>query len=54
MEVAIGRRIGVAIRMIGAISMMQPKNSRIRFRSSARRIGFVVSPVIACAASSGT
>ena len=54
MEVAIGSRIGVAIRMMGAISIMQPRTSRIRFKSRASRIGLVVSPVIALAARSGT
>ena len=54
MEVAIGRRIGVAIRIMGAISMIQPRTRRIRFSSRARRIGLLVSPVMALAARSGT
>ena len=54
MEVAIGSRIGVAIRMMGAISMMHPRTSRIRFSSRARRIGLLVMPVMVLAARSGT
>ena len=46
-DVAIGRRIGVAIRMIGAISIMQPNTRRIRFNNRAIRIGLSVSPTIA-------
>ena len=34
MLVAIGSRIGVAIRIIGAISMIHPSTSRIRFSSN--------------------
>ena len=49
-----GSRIGVAIRMIGAISMIQPRTSRIRFSISASRIRLSVRPVIALAAISGT
>ena len=54
MEVAIGRRIGVAIRMMGAISMIQPRTRRIRFSIRARMIGLLVKPVMALAARSGT
>ena len=45
--VATGNRIGVAIRMIGAISIMQPNTRRIRFNNRAIRIGLSVSPTIA-------
>ena len=54
MDWAIGSRIGVAIRMIGDISMIQPRTSRIRFSNSAIRIGLLVRPTIALAAISGT
>ena len=54
MEVAMGSRIGVAIRMMGAISMMQPRIRSIRFRSSARTMGLFVNPVMAFAAITGT
>ena len=54
MEVAIGRRIGVAIRIIGAISMMHPNTNRIRFSSKAIRIGLFVRPITALAAILGT
>ena len=54
MEVAIGSRIGVAIRIMGAISMMHPRTNRIRFSSRARMIGLLVTPVIALAARTGT
>src|SRR5699024_11102340 len=53
-EVAMGSRMGVAIRMMGAISMMQPRNSRIRLMSRASRIGLSVTLVMALAARSGT
>ena len=53
-DVAIGRRIGVAIRMIGAISIIHPSTRRIRFKRSAIRTGFLVRPMIALAARSGT
>ena len=35
MEVAMGSRMGVAIRMMGAISMMQPRTKMIRSISRA-------------------
>ena len=54
MDVAMGSRIGVAIRMIGAISMMQPRSRRIRFSSSAMTIGLELMPVMASAARAGT
>ena len=54
MDVAIGSRIGVAIRMIGAISMIHPSTRRIRFSSRARIMGLLVMPVIALAARIGT
>ena len=38
MLLAMGSRMGVAIRMMGAISMMQPSTSRIRFSSRAMTI----------------
>ena len=53
-EFAIGRSIGVAISMIGAISMIHPSISKIRLRSKASIIGLFVNPVIALAAISGT
>ena len=53
-DVAIGRRIGVAIRMIGAISIIHPSTRRIKFNSSASRIGLSVRPMIAPAARTGT
>ena len=54
MEVAIGSKIGVAIRIIGAISMIQPRNKRIKSINSAITIGFVENPTIAFATISGT
>lgn len=54
MEVAIGSKIGVAIRMIGAISMIHPKMSRIKSTNSAITIGLLENPMIAFAARSGT
>ena len=50
---AIGRRIGVAIKMIGAISMIHPKTRRIRFKRRIKIILFEVRDVIAFAAISG-
>ena len=35
MEVAMGSRMGVAIRMMGAISIIMPSTSRIRSMSNA-------------------
>ena len=52
--VATGRRIGVAIRMIGAISITQPKTSRIKLISRAITTGLWEQPMIAFAARSGT
>ena len=54
MEVAIGSKIGVAIRMIGAISMIHPKMSRIKSTNSAITIGLLENQMIAFAARSGT
>ena len=54
MDITIGRRIGVEIRMIGAISMMQPRIRRMRFTSSAMTTGLFETPVIRFAARSGT
>ena len=54
MDVASGSKIGVAMRIIGAMSMMQPKTSKITLIISASAIRFVVTLVIAFAASSGT
>ena len=53
-EFAIGRSIGVAISIIGAISIIHPSISKIRLSKSARIIGLLVNPVIALAAISGT
>ena len=50
---AIGRRIGVAIKMIGAISMIHPKARRIRFKRRIKIILFEVRDVMAFAAISG-
>ena len=52
--VAIGSKIGVAIKMIGAISMIQPRTRRIRLSKRINTILLLVSDVIAAAAISGT
>ena len=52
--VAMGSRMGVAIRMMGAMSMMQPRISRIRLSSRIRITRLSVRPTMALAASSGT
>ena len=44
----------MAIRIMGAISMIHPSTSKIRLISKAIKIGFLVSPMIAFAAMSGT
>ena len=54
MDVAMGSKMGVAIRMMGAISMMQPRTRMIRSSSSAMITGLSVRPVMAWAARSGT
>ena len=54
MDIATGSRIGVAIRIIGAMSMIIPRTSRIRFSSSATTIGLEEIDVISCAALAGT
>lgn len=51
---ASGRRIGVAIRIIGAMSMIHPRNSRIILIRSVSTMGLSVSPEIAMEAKSGT
>ena len=53
-DCAIGRRIGVAIKMIGAISMIHPSTRRIRSIKSAITIGLFVNPTSMFAAMLGT
>ena len=54
MDWATGSRIGVAISMIGAMSMIMPSTSRIRLISSAMTTGLLETPVIRAAALAGT
>ena len=54
MEVATGSRIGVAIRMIGAMSMIMPRKSRITLIRIAITIGLEEMLVIRFAAMFGT
>ena len=53
-DTAIGSRIGVVIRIIGDISIIMPKNNKIRLINSLNTIGFSVTLISAFAASSGT
>ena len=54
MDWATGSRIGVAISMIGAMSMIMPSISRIRFSSNAMTTGLLDTLVISAAALAGT
>ena len=53
-DVAIGNKIGVVIRMIGAISIKHPRTNRIRFSKIAITYGLLDTPRIKFAARSGT
>ena len=54
MDCATGSRIGVAIRMIGAMSMIMPSTSRMTFSRIAMTIGLFEMLVIRFAAMLGT